>query len=52
MGQQVVCEHCGKPLASEDALVEIVESWPRYFCCEECKIVWGEQAEIENEQEE
>ena len=50
MAQATTCEHCGTviPLNTGEQLV--VEGWTHNFCSERCKIQWGEQAEIEEDE--
>ena len=49
MVQSTTCEHCGRVIARDKAEVLVVEDWTHYFCSENCKIQWGEQAEIEED---
>jgi ribosomal protein L24E len=48
--QTVTCEHCGKVTPKKTAELIVVEDWAHYFCSERCKIQWGEQAEIEEDE--
>jgi YHS domain-containing protein len=51
MADTITCEHCGKVAPKSTAERIVAESWTHYFCSELCKIQWGEQAEIEDEEE-
>jgi hypothetical protein len=50
MAQTATCEHCGTVIPRERAERFIVEDWTHYFCSERCKLQWGEQGEIEEEE--
>lgn len=50
MGDAVTCEHCGNPIVAGKAERLVAEGWTHYFCSERCKIQWGEQAEIEEDE--
>jgi endogenous inhibitor of DNA gyrase (YacG/DUF329 family) len=49
MAQTTTCEHCGKVITTDEADRFVVDDWTHYFCSERCKIQWGEQGEIEEE---
>lgn len=51
MADSVLCEHCGRMTPARAAEIIVVEDWPHYFCSAACKIEWGEQAEIEDDEE-
>ncbi|MCK6555923.1 hypothetical protein L6Q96_15310 [Candidatus Binatia bacterium] len=47
------CEHCGAAIPAETAEspeIVVVDNWTHYFCSERCKLRWGEQGEIEEEE--
>jgi len=48
--ETVTCEHCGKVTPKKTAERLVVEGWTHSFCSERCKIQWGEQAEIEEDE--
>ena len=50
MAQTTTCEHCGTVIAKDRAERLVVEDWTHYFCSPGCKIQWGEQAEIEEDE--
>ena len=50
MPQTTTCEHCGTVIGKEKAERIVVEDWTHYFCSERCKLQWGEQAEIEEDE--
>jgi hypothetical protein len=50
MAQTSTCEHCGAVVETNRAQRIVVEDWTHYFCSERCKIQWGEQGEIEEEE--
>jgi YHS domain-containing protein len=50
MAQATTCEHCGAVTDTNTVHRIVVEDWPHYFCSERCKVQWGEQAEIEEEE--
>jgi len=50
MTQPTNCEHCGKVIPPGPAERVVVDNWTHYFCSERCKIQWGEQGEIEEEE--
>lgn len=50
MPQTTTCEHCGAVIVIAKAEQFVVEDWTHYFCSERCKIQWGEQAEIEEDE--
>jgi YHS domain-containing protein len=47
--ETVTCEHCGKVTPKKTAERLVVEGWTHSFCSERCKIQWGEQDEIEED---
>ena len=50
MAHTTTCEHCGTVVAKETAERIVVDDWTHYFCSERCKILWGEMAEIEEDE--
>jgi YHS domain-containing protein len=48
--ETVTCEHCGRVIPKKSAETLVAEAWTVYFCSERCKIQWGEQAEIEDDE--
>ena len=50
MARTVTCEHCGGVTTTDAAERIVLDDWTHYFCSERCKIQWGEQAEIEEEE--
>ena len=50
MAQTTTCEHCGTVIPRDSAERVVVEDWTHYFCSERCKLQWGEQAEIEEDE--
>jgi len=50
MARTTTCEHCGVVISTDKAEQIIVEDWTHYFCSERCKLQWGEQAELEEEE--
>ena len=50
MTQTTTCEHCGAVVLRDRAERVVFEDWTHYFCSERCKIQWGEQAEIEEDE--
>jgi YHS domain-containing protein len=50
MAETVACEHCGKVAQKTATERVVVEDWVHYFCSEQCKLRWGEQAEIEEDE--
>jgi YHS domain-containing protein len=46
----VTCEHCGKVAPKQSADRVVVDGWTHYFCSPLCKIQWGEQDEIEEDE--
>jgi len=48
--ETVACEHCGKVSPKETAERLVVEDCTHYFCSARCKIQWGEQGEIEEDE--
>ena len=48
--ETVTCEHCGKVTPKKSAEPLVAEGWTHFFCSERCKIQWGEQAEIEDDE--
>lgn len=44
------CEHCGAVIPAGTAETLVVDDWTHYFCSERCKLRWGEQGEIEEEE--
>jgi hypothetical protein len=51
MAEAVACEYCGKLVEREHAFTEPVEGWPHYFCSEACEIAWGEQGDLQADEE-
>ncbi len=50
MAETITCEHCGKVAPKKSAERLVAEGWTHYFCSALCKIQWGEQAEIEEDE--
>ena len=50
MAQATRCEHCGTVVPIVKAERVVVDDWTHYFCSERCKILWGEQAELEEDE--
>jgi ribosomal protein S26 len=48
--ETITCEHCGKVTPKKSAEPVVAEGWTVYFCSERCKIQWGEQADIEDDE--
>jgi YHS domain-containing protein len=48
--QTTTCEHCGTVIPAHSAERVVADGWTHYFCSERCKIQWGAQAEIEEEE--
>jgi hypothetical protein len=48
--ETVTCEHCGKVTPKKTAERLVMEGWTHSFCSERCKIQWGEQVEIEEDE--
>ena len=51
MAETTTCEHCGTVVTTHSAQRVVADDWTHYFCSELCKIQWGEQGEIEEEEE-
>jgi len=51
MANTTTCEHCGNVVPLDKAERFVVESWAHYFCSESCKLQWGEQGEIEEDED-
>lgn len=50
MPQPTNCEHCDAVIPADAAESVVVDNWTHYFCSERCKLQWGEQGEIEEEE--
>lgn len=50
MTEATTCEHCGKAIPPGTAERVVVDNWTHCFCSERCKLQWGEEGEIEEEE--
>ena len=50
MARSVPCEQCGNVTPIEKAERLIIEDRTHYFCSERCKIQWGEQPDVVDEE--
>ncbi|MFQ5665018.1 MAG: hypothetical protein ACE5I7_01170 [Candidatus Binatia bacterium] len=50
MAETTTCEQCGTVITTDTVHRVVVEDWIHYFCSERCKIEWGEEPEIEDEE--
>jgi endogenous inhibitor of DNA gyrase (YacG/DUF329 family) len=50
MPEATICEYCGAVVASAPAESIVVESVTHTFCSERCKLQWGEQVELEEDE--
>jgi hypothetical protein len=50
MDETTTCEHCGLVVPIAKAERVVADDWTHYFCSERCKILWGEQGELEPEE--
>jgi YHS domain-containing protein len=46
----VTCEHCGTLTQKAAAERVVVEDWTHFFCSERCKLQWGEQDELHEDE--
>ena len=51
MTETTSCEHCGNVVPIARAERVVIDAWTHYFCSERCKLQWGEQGELEEEEE-